>query len=486
MTSRCNCTIKNNFDVINLNFDLYKYKLEKENQNFKMIKCTNAFSSLKDNLDNYGFWIFSILMLLNIIFLILTFLNMKPFQAYLNKEMAKKGYIEKVDEGHAFCHNYIKKLDKLIIRLNQMKNNFKEKKEAAPPKHKVHKIDVNDQSIRKNFLQNKNKTNKKIKGQKDLENDLERLKSRMDKTKRFKYKNKSKINVYNTKDRLVSEKIEKTQNNADSEKEDKFKINLINININDLKKKVYIPQESKHILNIYNYEEALKYEKRSLINIYYIFLIAKQAIMHAIFYRSPIEPLPLRLSILKLLIGCDLALNAIFYTDKKIYEKYKSGKNAITFAFTNFILIILLSFLIGFVLLTFLMNLNNSTNEIRRLFRGEEEKIKKDSKYKVNLQRKKEILVEIKKIITKFKIKVIIYYIIEFLIMSFYWYYVTIFCYIYKKTQISWIIVSIISIIIRIIFDLIINFIFAVLYNLSISSKCKCLFNFMVNLYCFA
>ena len=142
--------------------------------------------------------------------------------------------------------------------------------------------------------------------------------------------------------------------------------------------------------------------------------------MHAIFYKSPIEPLPIRLSLLKFMLGCDLALNAIFYTDSKISEKYNSTKNVFVLGLTNNIVAILLSTLIGYVLFIFLGVLNNSTNAIRKIFRDEEDKIKKDKDYKVTILRRKEIIIEVKKIMKNFNIKVIIFYIIEFLCMIFF------------------------------------------------------------------
>ena len=265
-----------------------------------------------------------------------------------------------------------------------------------------------------------------------------------------------------------------------------FKLNLMNININDIRKKTYIPNLSDQILNIYNFQEALKYDKRSFFTIYYIFLIAKQVIMHAIFYRSPIEPLPIRLSLLKFMLGCDLALNAIFYTDDKVSEKYNSTKSLITFAFTNNLIVILLSTLIGYVMFIFLGNSINSTNQIRNLFREEEEKIKNNKNYKVSLQRKKEIVLEVKRIMRNYKIKIIIFYIIEFVCMIFFWYYVTIFCNIYKKTQLSWLIDSILTIIIRIIIDFFSNMLLALLYRCSIGFKINCLFRIIIFLYCFS
>jgi hypothetical protein len=387
--------------------------------------------------------------------------------------MANHGYIGKSDERHAFCHNYVKQLDRLIERLNKMKNDFKIKKE--PPKKRFTRKRNTERTLKNSQLSN---------NKKNLSKRIELLKARMNKTKRV-------TNLSSTKEALIGqnktglEKYTKMEANNYVENNN-FKLNIININVNEAKKKTYIPNLSEQILNIYNFNEAIIYDKRSFFTIYYIFLIAKQVIMHAFFYRSPLEPLSIRLSLLKFMLGCDLALNAIFYTDDKVSEKYNSAKSAIVFAFTNNLIVILLSTLIGYVMFIFLGNLNNSTNQIRNLFREEEEKIKNNKKYTVSFQRKKEIICEVKRIMRNYKIKVIIFYIIEFVCMIFFWYYVTIFCNIYKKTQLSWLLDCALTIIIRIIIDFLLNMILALLYKLSIGLKSNCLYRVMIFFYCFS
>ena len=110
----CNCTIKNNVNVKDLNFDLKNNKTIK-NMNYIIVKCLNAFSSLKDHLINLGFWIFLFLMILNIILLILfCCLKIKSLEKYMKREMVKYGYVDKDDEENMFCHHYVDKLNKLI------------------------------------------------------------------------------------------------------------------------------------------------------------------------------------------------------------------------------------------------------------------------------------------------------------------------------------------------------------------------------------
>ena len=104
----------------------------------------------------------------------------------------------------------------------------------------------------------------------------------------------------------------------------------------------------------------------------------------------------------------------------------------------------------------------------------------------VSILRKKEIINEVKRIMKNYKIKIIIFYIIEFICMMFFWYYVTIFCNIYKKAQLSWFLDCAITIIIRIIIDFFLNLILALLYRLSIGVKSNCFYKVMIFLYCFS
>ena len=114
--------------------------------------------------------------------------------------------------------------------------------------------------------------------------------------------------------------------------------------------------------------------------------------MQTIFYSYPIETLTLRISLLLSIFQMDLGLNTIFYTDDKISERYQSVKNIFIFVFTNNLIVIIISTVIGYAFLIFFNNLNNMTNEIRKIFIKEEQKIKSDKKYIPNLLRKKEII----------------------------------------------------------------------------------------------
>ena len=181
-----------------------------------------------------------------------------------------------------------------------------------------------------------------------------------------------------------------------------------------------------------------------------------------------------------------MALNALFYLDDKISEKYHYAKGLFLFAFSNNITVILLSTFIGFLFMTLFTNLSNSSNQIRDVFRAEEQKLIKNKKYIVSDKRKKEIKNEIEKILKKFQIKMIILIIIEFLLMLFFWYYVTAFCHVYNRTQYSWLFDSFLSILSRSVIDFMVPMGFAKLYRLAVESNIKCIYKVVMFFYSFA
>ena len=260
---------------------------------------------------------------------------------------------------------------------------------------------------------------------------------------------------------------------------------FINMNLNLSRNKTYIPPESLIILNNYTFQEAVKYDKRQTCEVFYIFALSKQIFFHTFLFRSPLEIFPIRLFILIFIISSDLSLNALFYFNENISKKYRSAKNMLFFAFSDNIVIITLSTVVGFILLTFLAKLSNSTSEIREVFKKEEEKMKKDKKYIVTNKRKIEILEEIDEILKKFKLKIIILIIIEMILMLFFWYFVIAFCHVYEATQISWLIDSGICILIRAVIELLISFGLAKLYIISVEGECHCLYKFIMFIYNF-
>ena len=492
-TIQCDCEVKYNLSINESSLNLEKLDEIDVDSNFYLVKCYKLVFSFNGKLKNLGFWIFTFLVGLHIPFLLIYFCKgIEPIRKYILNEMEKFGYLTGAENVNNKKNNKYKNSSlnpenppKNKKSKNKIKRNGKNKKnlKIINDSSSVNKIKSSDKEIINSNLissqyeginnksKNKNKKKNKKSDKNILINNVFLLK---DYKKKKKKKN---INI------LPTQSSKNVQDEKSKDDEKPFNFKLININLKNTKN--YTPSNSFIVLNNYSFEEAIEYDMRSICAIFYIFLLSKQAAFHAFLYRSPLESFPIRFCLLIFIISSDLALNAVFYLDDKISKKYKYAKNLFLFTFNNNLTIILISTLIGFIIMTFFTNLSNSANDIRNLFKSEEQKIKKDKRYKVSEEKKKEILNEIEKILNKHKIKVIILIVIELLFMIFFWYYVTAFCHVYSSTQLSWLLDSFLSILSRFIFELLLSLGFAKLYRIAVESNSECIYNFVIFFYCF-
>ena len=492
MTVTCNCKVKTDLNVDDIAVTLLPY--QDKNSNFAIIKCYNLVFSLTGKLINIGFWIFLVLVSAHIpLFIIYFYRGIKPVREYIFKQMKIYGYIKSDKNKSKKTDIQKKNKNNKKTEAKNDKNKMKEKKRKNnPPKKNADIYDKeggknlklkDNKKIKSNIIIKKSKIKKIKKVKNDMSTDLSRNNNLVN--------SKQIINILETqsgkkknKNKAKNKKLKAINNNKkETKSKNIFNFNIININLN--KRGNYTPQSSNKILNNYTFEEAIKYDYRSICLIYYIILLSKQAIFHAFLYKSPLEIFSLRLCLLIFIYSSDLALNAIFYLDDKISEKYHYAHNFFLFAFSNNITVILLSTLVGFLFMTLFTNLSNSSNEIRNIFRKEEEKLIKNKKYNISEKRKLEIKLEIEKILKKFKIKMFILIIIEFSLMLFFWYYVTAFCHVYNSTQYSWLFDSLLSILSRSVIDFLVPLGLAKLYRLSVESNVQCIYKIVLFFYSF-
>ena len=515
----CDCKVKTNISTNESYLNIKQFNEINIESNFGIIKCYKLVFSLNGKINNIAFWIFTILILINFILLLYYFCkDLNKIKEYIINEMVKNGYINEskkdiILNGAHNVNNVLKKLfppkkklkilgkdDEKYFKINKKKNNDSSSLNNIKSsvretinqnnsnlfENKTNEKDINiitSQSNNKTIL-NKNIRNTRKAIFKTMKaNKIERINKENDEKKRkrklytsIQIKNSKiiKNNIGSVKPQVIKEDKDDNLNN----------FNIIYINLNNTKE--CKPKNSNMILNNYTFEEAIKYDMRSIFMILYIFLLSKQAIFHAFLFRSPLQTFPLRFSFLIFIFSSDLALNAIFYLDDKISKKYKLAQNLILFTFNNNITIILLSTLIGFIFMALFTYLANSINNIRDVFRKEEEKIKINNKYKPTEKRKTEILKEIESILKNHKKRVIALTLIETILILFFWYYSTAFCHVYSKTQYSWLLDSFLSMLSRFILEFIFSLGFAKLYRISVSSNAQCLYNFVMFLYKFA
>ena len=533
--TNCNCKIKNEVDA-EVKEGNFESSIESAflDSNFGVIKCFNLVFGKEGKLKNSGFWIFAILTALHIPAYTFLFINgINPVQSYISKEMSNKGYIVNNNSLGKEKEITIPKLESNKNMMTMLKETIEndEINNSAPPKKKtiirrlskmnkthLHKIiEDTDKEPNKNSYENENEL-EDYQNTKEVNDDIGKRPDRRKsmKTLKFKFKNISKTdldtiinepkvkkykrkkksvshinNIINTYDRMNEKENVETENKKDdnnnnnninnfNKKDREFP--LIQVNANNSGKKEILHSNLK--LNIYNYDEAIIYEERSYFRIFFIYLISKENLLNLIFFNPPLELKPLRFCIFIFNYTCDLALNALFYLSQNISDKYHySGPNRIFFSLINNLTKSIASTIVGYILLFIFTSLSQSRDTIIKIFRTQDNLLKKDKTYKVDDETKIKISNEIEKILKCLKIKIICFVIFELLLSLFFFYYVTAFCHVYKSTQTSWLLDSLSSYIISFFITLILSLILAMLYKLSVNYKINILYKISLLVY---
>ena len=493
MSISCNCKIQGNdnsslFDMTTLAFEQPK-DIGFFDSNIGVVKCYKLVFSLNNKLNNIGFLIFVIIFFLYIIFIICLCVNgIKPVKDYLFNEMKEKGYISVFNNnGIKITNSGEKNSSHQKIQMNKLikakKSIYIQKKNIETNKRYKRRYSTKNVATKNIIITginiNINNNNQYINYKKIKKNKKNNINN--------KYRNYnqepticSNSRIININKSKVNNKIKRVKNLENNDNN----FGIIKIDLNDIKN--YFPQESNQSLHNYTFDEAIKYDKRNIFRIAYIYLLSKQIIFKTLFQRSPLELFPLRFILFIFMLSCDLALNALFYFNDNISQKYHYAKSIFLFAFTNNITIIIYSTLLSYFLITLLSKLSNSSSAIREVFQNVENKIKFKSKFKINEKLKKNVNLQIEKILQCFKCKIaFLIFIVTILILAF-GYFVTAFCHVFSSTQTSWLIDTFLSILSRLIIELFFAFFFGKLYQISIRSNCKSVYKLVMFMYDFS
>ena len=412
--------------------------------NYFVIKCYNLVFDFSNKSSNLGFWILLFLTVAHIPLIIHYFIKgIKPIQSFVLNEMILNNYITNTS-------NPIKKKNKKEIKIQNINENSS-----------------SEYNMNSNIL--------KSKGVKEFftyTNDLNRKESENKKSKKKK-KTKS---IHNNK---------KKENNMKKIKKNIPKNNyysLIRRNANNTGKK--IQPKSNYILNIYEFQDAIKYDDRSFWRLLYISLLYNENILYALVFNSPLEIRTLRICLVIFNYTCSLALNALFYTNEKISKRYHyDGENLELFTFVHNITASFFSAFLNFLITLILKIIINPRRELEKIFRKEEEKLRKNKKYVVSEEKKKNIQLTIKRIYFHMKVKNFIFIIVEFSFMLLCCYFITSFCCVYIKTQISWILKWVSSFVFSIFLEFAISMAIASLYRSAVYYKFQLLYNIVILVY---
>ena len=240
------------------------------------------------------------------------------------------------------------------------------------------------------------------------------------------------------------------------------KINKINIIKNKKETENEVKEEyDDYELNELEYIEAIKYDKRTLLQIYWATLKREHLIIFTFINCNDYNLLYIKLSRFIFLLVGDMALNVFFFSDDSMHKLFLNyGKYDFFQQIPQIVYSTIISQLIE-VFLCFLSLTDKHIYQIKSVLRA------------ANTNK-------IIKIIKCVYIKLISFYVFTFIFFALYWYIISVFCGVYRNTQIHFIKDSIISFSICLAYPFLLYFVSASLRIFSLKypkRKLKCIYN---------
>ena len=212
---------------------------------------------------------------------------------------------------------------------------------------------------------------------------------------------------------------------------------------------------SEFELDDLEYLEAIKYDKRTFFQFFLCLVKREHLIVFTFIYCKDLNLLCIKLSLFIFSISLDMTTNMLFFNDDSMHKIYLDyGK----YNFVSQIPQIIYSTVISEVFDVFFKFLSLSEKEIYQAK-------KFDSLNKA--------LIEVQKLISRLKIKFFLFYLINLVLMLFFWYFLSTFCSVYENTQIILFKDSAISLLISLIYPFILYLLPAALRIIALRSKKK-------------
>ena len=176
-------------------------------------------------------------------------------------------------------------------------------------------------------------------------------------------------------------------------------------------------------LNDMNYESALRFDDRAYCQYYCSLIKTKNILIFSFFYNNDYNSKIVKIDLFFVGFVIFFSINTLFFTDETMHKIYEDkGEFQILYQLPQ----IILSTLISIIFDTLLQLLALSDDDISKL---------KNVKENIETMKKKEINKKEKDLNKRLKIKFILYFIISTIFLLFFWYYLSMFCAVYKNTQ---------------------------------------------------
>ena len=388
----CSCDVKESSSSVKDLMTIDKMKIALKN--FKNIKnfininflvCYKKLFNIKGLIYNMGFYILSAIVLFHIISIFIFYINQ-----FSGIKMKINDIIFAIKENKELHDNKI---------IKKKKSKRKLKKNFISIERSDRKKMISSSKINKKILNKKKKHNKNNQSINNINAKIE-------------------FNNYNNNNNNNSKKIKKVNITTNLETKTDNGKNKKNSNLTmDKKYKIEnILKYNDEEINNLSYDLAIHYDKRSYF-IYYISLIKTKHNLINAFFNNDYNSTIIKLDLFIIGFAIDYVVNALFYNDKTMHNIYEAKGE---YDWKEQIPISAYSTLISMILNMPLNLLALSGDAIINFKRNTS---------KADLMKKEEALK------SKLKIKFVLFFIISFIFLLLFWYYISIFCVIYKNTQ---------------------------------------------------
>ena len=210
-------------------------------------------------------------------------------------------------------------------------------------------------------------------------------------------------------------------------------------------------------LNIIKYEEALILDKRSFIQVYASLLRTKHLILFTFFNDNDYNSYIIKISFFFISFALYLTVNVLFFNDSTMHKIYlNEGKYNFIYQIPSILYTTVISAIINYII----KNLSLTEKNILEL------------RYE-----KKNINKKLIKVLKCISIKFGFFYLFTFILLVFFWFYLSCFCAVYINSQKYIITDALISFGLSLLYPFLFNIISCILRMLSLNHKTKCIYN---------
>ena len=383
--AKCSCKVKEtslSFADMNVDTDQFFKNLKNIKQlvNIDILYCYKVLFKIKDILSNIGCFIMAGIIIFNLICIFIFY------------------YSNQIDKIKILIDDIV-----LNIINNQLKLNKDIKKEKLLKKKKTNrKNGIISRKNNKSFIQiNKLTTN-----------------NYNIKVENIKYKS-NEMNIINTNNNTKVKNIIYNSNKKNIINSNKYKTSIEeSINKKFIDKVNKVMEYTDEELNSLEYNLAIQYDKRTYFQYYISLLKTKHSFIFSFFNNNDYNSKIIKINLFFISFSIYYGINSFFFNDDTMHKIYESHG---TFDLGYQLPQIIYSSLISILLNTILKLFSLSSDDICSL---KQRKSKNDIKKVGN------------ELFEKLKIKFGIYFFIGFIFLIFFWYYLSMFCAIYRNTQI--------------------------------------------------